>query len=93
MRDLLDECFETLEVKFQEKFPRMIFKISEVRGSFYMLKKKPRGKVPRDNMKRLFEDIKYLLEKVYMQFSDLSKSFQRRFFTYLKFVRCYGNYQ
>ena len=65
----------------------------EVRGSFYMLKKKPRGKVLRDNMKRLFEDIKYLLEKVYMQFSDLLKSFQHRFFTYLKFVRCYDNYQ
>ena len=58
-----------------------------------MLKKKPRGKVLRDNMKRLFEDIKYLLEKVYMRFSDLLKSFQHRFFTYLKFVRCYDNYQ
>lgn len=93
MDNLLDEFFDTLEVGIQQKFPRFIVNFSEVRGSFYLLIKKPRGKTLGDDMKRLCEDGKYLSEKVYMQFSNLSKSFQYRFFTYFKLVKCYGNYQ
>lgn len=69
----------------------MIVKISEVRGSFDVLIKKVRGKIIGDNMKRLFEDIKYLSEKIYMQFADLSNSFP--YFPCFKLRRYYGNYQ
>ena len=40
MDELLDAFSETLDVKFQQKFPRMIVKISDVRDSFYALIKK-----------------------------------------------------
>ena len=91
MEDFLDEFFETIEVKFKQKFPRMIVKISEVRGSFDVLIKKPRRKIIGDDMKRLFEDVKNLSEQIYMQFGDLSNSFP--YFPYFKLIRCYGNYR
>ena len=40
MDELLDVFSETLDVKFQQKFPRMIVKISDVRDSFYALIRK-----------------------------------------------------
>ena len=40
MDELLDAFSETLDVKFRQKFPRMIVKISHVRDSFYVLIKK-----------------------------------------------------
>ena len=93
MDDLLDEFFDTSEFEFQEEFPRYILKLSEVRGSFYVLIKKPRGKILRDDLKRLFDDVKQVSEKVYVQFSDLSNSFRYHIFPYFKLVRCYGKYQ
>ena len=69
MDDFLDEFFQTREFKLQKKFPR-------IRGHRFILcadKEAQRENIG-DNMKRLFEDVSHLSEKVYMQFSDLSKS-------------------
>ena len=42
---LLDRFFESLESSFRCEFPRYIIKVSENKGSFYVLVKKPRGKI------------------------------------------------
>ena len=82
-----------VETKLQGEFSRYIVKIPQVKGSFNVLINKPRGKILGDNLKQLFDDIKYISKKVYRQFSDQCNSFRHQFFLYFKLVRCYSNYQ
>ena len=58
--DLLDRFFERLEFGFCYEFSRYIIKVSEVKGSFYVLVKKPRGKILGDNLRNLFNSAKYI---------------------------------
>ena len=90
---LLDRFFESLEFNFHREFSRYIIKVSKVKGSFYVLVKKPRGKILGDDLRNLFRDVKYISEKVYSKFADYSKSFRFGYFPCCKPVRCYGNYQ
>ena len=82
-----------VETKLQREFSRYIVKIPQVKGSFNVLINEPRGKILEDNLKQLFDDIKYISKKVYRQFSDQCNSFRHQFFLYFKLVRCYSNYQ
>ena len=93
MDELLDRFYENLEFNLQREFSRYVVKISQVRGSFYVLIKKPRGKVLGGSLKNLFEDVKCISERVYKKFSNQSDRFRYKFFPYFKLVRSYGNYQ
>ena len=75
MEALLDRLFESLESNLQYEFLRYIVKVSQVKESFYVLIKKPRGKILRDNMKQAFKDVKYLSENLYKRFSNQSTTF------------------
>ena len=72
---LLDRLSESLESNLQYEFLRYIVKVSQVKESFYVLIKKPRGKILRDNMKQAFKDVKYLSENLYKRFSNQSTTF------------------
>ena len=92
MDELLDRFFERLEFSFRHEFSRCIIRVLEVKGSFYVLVKKPRGKILEDNLRNLFNDVKYISEKRYKKFADDSKLFRYNYFPCCKLVRCYGNY-
>ena len=47
----------------KRKFDRYIGKVSKVNGSFYVLMRKPRGKILGDDYRFMIENVKYLLEK------------------------------
>ena len=53
-----------LKFSFQYEFSCYIFKVSEVKGSFYAFVKKPRGKILGENLKNLFGEIKYISERI-----------------------------
>ena len=89
----MEEPLDRLEFSFHHEFSRYYIKVSQVKGSFYVLVKKPRGKILGDNLKNLFNDVTYIPEKIYNKFADDSKSFRYNYFPYCKLVRCYGNYQ
>lgn len=91
MEQLLGRFFEALERRFNQEFPRHIVKVSQVKGSFYVLIKKPRGKILGENLKHLFDDVKYISENKYRKFSNQSNRLRYNFFPYFKLVCCYRN--
>ena len=93
MDELLDRFYENLEFNLQREFSRYIVKVSQVGGSYYVLIKKPRGKITGESLKNLFENVKYISERLYKKFSDQPDRFRYKFFPYFKFIRSYGNYQ
>ena len=88
----LGRFFEALERRFKQEFPRHIVTVSQVKGSFYVLIKKPSGKILRENLKHFIDDVKDISENVYRKFSNQSNRLRYKFFPYFKLVRCYGNY-
>ena len=80
MDKLLDKFFESLEFSFCHEFFCYIIKVSEVKGSFYVLVKKLRGKILGDNLRNLFNGVKYISEKIYNKFPDDYKSFRYNYF-------------
>ena len=93
MDELLDRFYENLQFNLQREFSRYILKVSQVIGSYYVLIKKPRGKTIGESLKNLFENVKYISERLYKKFSDQSDRFRYKFFLYFKFIRSYGNNQ
>ena len=93
MDELLDRFFDRLEFSFRREFSHFVIKVSQVKGSFYVLVKKPRRKILGDNLKNLFDEVKYISERIYHKFADDCKEFRYNYFPYFKLVRCYGNYQ
>ena len=92
MEDLLYRFFENLELHLQRKIPRYNVKVSQVKGSFYALERKHRGKILNNDLKILFKHVKSISNKMYDKFSENSSMFRYNFFPYFKLVRCYGNY-
>lgn len=72
MEELLDKFYENLEFNLQREFSRYIVKVSQVKGSFYVLIKKPRGKILGKSLRNMIDDVKYISEKVYKKYSDQS---------------------
>ena len=64
MDNLLDRFFEQLEISLTQKFPRYIAKFSQVKGSFFVLIKKPRGKFLNDDLKYLCDKVQYISENI-----------------------------
>ena len=93
MENLLDSFFDKLEQTFKNKSSDYIVQVSEVKGSFYVLIRKPRGKILNENLVDMFDSVKSLSEKIYSEYAELSTAFRYRYFPYVKLIRCYGNYQ
>lgn len=69
MENLLDKFFMIMDRKLKKKFPQCIIKVSKMKGSFYVLVRKPHRKIIGDECKNLYEDIKILLEGIYDRYS------------------------
>ena len=94
MEELLDKFYENLEFNLQREFSRYIVKVSQVKGLFYVLIKKPGGKILGKSLKNMIDDVKYISEKVYKSILiNQIQRFRYKSFPYFKLVRCYGNYQ
>ena len=93
MEALLNRFYENMEFSLKRKFSRYIVKVSQVKGSFYILIRKPTGKILNEDLNFLFENVKCNSEKIYRKFAENSSSFRYKFFPYFKLVRCYGSYQ
>ena len=83
MDEVVDRFFERLEFSFQYAFFRYIIKVSEVKGSFYVLIKKPRGKILGDNLKILFGEVKFISERIYKTLAEDSNGFLFELFSIL----------
>ena len=55
MEDLLDRVYKKLEAPLERKFCRYIVKVSQVKGSFYVLIRKPRGKILNNDLNNLLK--------------------------------------
>ena len=93
MDNLLDSLSQKQEKIFIEKFPRYIVKVSEMKGSFYVLIRKPRGKILNEDLVDMFDSVKNLSKKICSEYSCISTAFRYRYFPYEKLIRCYGGYQ
>ena len=91
MDDLLDRFFEELESHLQGKFPRYIVKVPQLNGSFFVLLKRPRGKILGNNRTFLYGTVQRLSEDIYKEFARDSTEFSHNYFPYFKLVKCYGN--
>ena len=69
MNDLLDRFFDTMEFSMKRKFNMYNVKVLQVKGSFYVLIRKPRGKILGDDYRFMTENLKYLSEKIYGSFA------------------------
>ena len=93
MDQILDKFLETLEFNIQREFSRYHVKVSQVRRSFHVLIRKPRGTILGETFKNMADDVKYISEKVYRKFSEQSNRFRYKYFLYFKLVRWCGGYQ
>ena len=64
----------------KKKISIYFVKISQFKGSFYVLIRKPRGKIVGDDYKYMTDNLKHLSEKIYRSFGRESKSFRNKFF-------------
>ena len=64
----------------QRDFSHYILKVSQVKGSFYVLIRRQRGKSLGENLKNMFDGVKYISEKMYKKFSDKSNRFRYNFY-------------
>ena len=92
MDGLLDRFFEQLVSSLSCRFPRYIVKVSQVKGSFFILVKKPRGKILNGDLKYLCNNALLISESIYKKYVEDSKDFSYGYFPYFKLVKCYGNY-
>lgn len=94
MDELLHRFFWKVGVCFSTWiFSTYIVKIPEVKGSFYVLIKKPRRKILGDNLKNLLDKVKQISEKERNKFAEDYNTFQYNYFRHFKLVKYYGNYQ
>lgn len=54
---------------------------------------KPRRKIWGDNLKNLFNEVKFISEQIYKKFAQDSYTFYLNYFPYFRLVGCCGNYQ
>ena len=92
MDNLLDRFFKELEFRLKSQFRRYIVKTSELGGSFFVLVKKPRGKILNDDRAFLYENVQRISQNIYKKYAENCTEFSYRYFTYFKLVKCYGNY-
>ena len=92
MEALLDRFYEDLDSALWEMFWRYIVKVSELKGCFFVLVKKPRGKILNEDIKVLCDNVQKISEVIYRKYPCNSSEFERQYFPYFKLVKSYGNY-
>ena len=93
MDDLLNRFFEQLEKSLAQNFlATFSFKVSQVKGSLFVLIKKPRGKILNEDLKYFCDKVQYISENIYKKFAEDSKEFCYVVFPYFMNVEPYGNY-
>lgn len=65
MIDLLDRFHESIEKSLKQKFWMYIVKVSQVKGSFYALIRKPRGKILNEDLKNMINHKKIFRKKFF----------------------------
>ena len=65
MDNLLDSLSEKLGKMFIEKFSLYIVKVSEMKGLFNVVMRKPREKTLNEDHVSMFDSVKNLSEKIY----------------------------
>ena len=65
MENLPEKFFKTMDHKKKKKNPQYIIKVSEMKGLFYVLVRKPGGKILGDECRNLYGYIKNVLERIY----------------------------
>ena len=68
---LLDRVFGKLEFSFRHEFSHFVINVSQFKGSFYVLGKNPRAKILGDNLKNLFDEVKYISEYFWENISQI----------------------
>ena len=86
MHQILYKFFETLEFNIQREFSYYNVKVSQVRGSFYVLIRKPRGKILGETFKTMADDVKYIPEKVKRKFFEQSNRFRYKYSHYFNWL-------
>ena len=84
MEDLLDRFYERLEASLKQKFNQYIAKVSQIKGSFYVLIRKLRGKILNNDLKFLFENLKHISVTIYNRLAEDSSFLRYNFFPYFK---------
>ena len=93
MDSLLDSFYEDIERSLRNKFRKYIVKVSQLNGSFFVLIKRPRGKILGKKRKYLHDKLKEITEKIYRKYAFASSKSEQQFFPYLKLVRSCRKYQ
>ena len=70
-----------------------IVKIPQVKGSFYVLIRKPRGKILNQNLKNVIDTVTNISDKFFNKYAEKWNDFKYKFFAYFKLVRSYGRNQ
>ena len=83
MEAFLNRLFKTLEIHLLKKSPQYIVNVSQIKGSFYVLIGKPRGKILKTDLEILFRRVKSISNKVYNKYSRKSSIFRYRYFLIL----------
>ena len=87
MEDLLDRFYDKLESSLKRKYNRYVVKVSQAKGWFYVLVRKPRGKILNEELDILYKDVKNISTKVYNRFAEDSSTFRHNFFPFFKLGR------
>ena len=93
MDSLLDSFYEDIERSLRNKFRKYIVKVSQLNGSFFVLIKRPRGKILGKKRKYFHDKLKEITEKIYRKYAFASGKSEQQFFPYLKLVRSCRKYQ
>ena len=83
MDNLLDRFYEDLDYEVKMRFTDYYVKVSQLKSSFSVLVKQPRGKILGDKRDFLFATIKRISEELYYEYCKLSCVFEKGFFLIL----------
>ena len=92
MDNLLDRFYEDLDYEVKMRFTDNYVKVSQLKSSFFVLVKQPRGKILGDKRDFLFATIKRISEELYYEYCKLSCVFEKGFFPYFKLVKSYEGF-
>ena len=98
MESALDKMFEDIHRSISKQFSDLLYYtgVSQVKGFFFILIRKKRGKVFSSRRNKMFKIIKQnvqnIAESIYQNYSRNFPEITYGYFPYFKFIRNYGNY-
>ena len=89
---VLDRIYKDIEFSVLKEFPQYIVKVSQVKKCFYVLVRKPRGKILGKKQKKLFETVESITKNIYHNYVSDCSNLRYSFFLYSKLVGNFGDY-